>query len=164
MSPQDAQALWAWYKSGGFEAVAAWLHARDVSKFNPAAPPMETDYKRTMIVGGLSTAEAFILHQIETRAAPFDTGVIAGPWYRHCEALMVAGVAPSGLKIPQPALLHALKEAGWVDMGMCMSPDFTTKKHIYVRPDLQFVPKADLRRAIEPKRKEGNVKNIRDAS
>ena len=163
MSPADAQRLWDWYDNGGFEAVSAWLHARDVSAFNPAATPMETDYKRTMIVGGLSTAEAFILHQIEQRAAPFDTGVISGPWYRHCEALMASGVAPGGLKIPQPALLHALKEAGWIDMGLCGAPDLPTKRHIYVRPDRRHESKSDLRRAVEPKRMEGNVTPLRDA-
>jgi len=162
MNPDDAQKLWGWYYDGGFEAIGAWLHARDVSAFNPTAAPMETDYKRTMIVGGLSTAEAFILHQIETRAMPFDTGVIGGPWYRHCETLMGPGVAPAGVKIPQAALLHALKEAGWVDMGMCFAPELSTKRHIYVRPDRQHEPKAALRRAIEPVRAEGNVTNLRD--
>jgi hypothetical protein len=162
MSAAAAQEMWDWYNNGGFEAIGSWLHARDVSKFNPSAAPMETDYKRTMIVGGLSTAEAFILHQIETHAAPFDTGVIAGPWYRHCEALMMAGVAPSGLKIPQPALLHALKEAGWIDMGMCAADELPTKRHIYVRPDRRHESKSDLRRAIEPKKVEGNVSPFRN--
>ena len=162
MHPQAAQKLWDWYNKGGFEAIGSWLHARDVSKFNPSAAPMETDYKRTMIVGGLSTAEAYILHQIETHAAPFDTGVIGGPWYRHCEALMGIGNAPSGLKIPQPALLHALKEAGWIDMGMCLAPEHPTKRHIYVRPDRRYEPKAALRRAIEPIKAEGNVTPLRD--
>ncbi|NDB67467.1 MAG: hypothetical protein EB015_05560 [Methylocystaceae bacterium] len=162
MNPEDAQKLWGWYYDGGFEAIGAWLHARDVSAFNPTAAPMETDYKRTMIVGGLSTAEAFILHQIETRAMPFDAGVIGGPWYRHCETLMGPGVAPAGVKIPQAALLHALKEAGWIDMGMCFAPELSTKRHIYVRPDRQHEPKAALRRAIEPVRAEGNVTNLRD--
>jgi hypothetical protein len=162
MHPQAAQKLWDWYNKGGFEAIGSWLHARDVSKFNPSAAPMETDYKRTMIVGGLSTAEAYILHQIETHAAPFDTGVIGGPWYRHCEALMGIGNAPSGLKIPQPALLHALKEAGWIDMGMCLAPEIPTKRHIYVRPDRRYETKAALRRAIEPIKAEGNVTPLRD--
>ena len=31
--------LWAWYSNGGFEYVAAYLMARDISKFDPAAPP-----------------------------------------------------------------------------------------------------------------------------
>jgi hypothetical protein len=31
--------LWSWYSNGGFEHVAAYLMARDISKFDPAAPP-----------------------------------------------------------------------------------------------------------------------------
>lgn len=31
--------LWGWYRDGGFEHVAAYLMARDISKFDPAAPP-----------------------------------------------------------------------------------------------------------------------------
>jgi hypothetical protein len=31
--------LWGWYRNGGFEHVAAYLMARDISKFDPAAPP-----------------------------------------------------------------------------------------------------------------------------
>ena len=35
MNPADAAALWGWYASGGFDAVAELLWARDVSAFNP---------------------------------------------------------------------------------------------------------------------------------
>ena len=31
--------LWSWYSNGGFEHVAAYLMARDISEFDPAAPP-----------------------------------------------------------------------------------------------------------------------------
>ena len=31
--------LWSWYRNCGFEHVAAYLMARDISKFDPAAPP-----------------------------------------------------------------------------------------------------------------------------
>ena len=31
--------LWSWYANGGFEHVAAYLTARNISKFNPSAPP-----------------------------------------------------------------------------------------------------------------------------
>jgi hypothetical protein len=34
--------LWAWYESGGFEDIAAYLAQRDISKFNPKAPPRKT--------------------------------------------------------------------------------------------------------------------------
>jgi hypothetical protein len=34
--------LWSWYGNGGFEHVAAYLHARDLSGFNPKTPPPKT--------------------------------------------------------------------------------------------------------------------------
>ena len=53
--------------------------------------------------------------------------------------------------MPQAALLHALKEAGWVDMGRLASADFQTKKHIFAAPDLAAtLSKSELRRAVEP--------------
>lgn len=35
--------LWDWYENGGFEHIAAYLAQRDVSKFNPKAPPKKTE-------------------------------------------------------------------------------------------------------------------------
>ena len=97
---------------------------------------------------------------MRARLGEFSTGVVASPFYALCERIVHG--APSGVKIPQAALLHALKEAGWIDMGMCFAPELSTKRHIYVRPDRQHEPKAALRRAIEPVRAEGNVTNLRD--
>ena len=34
------------------------------------------------------------------------------------------------------ALLHALKEAGWVDVGRVATHDLSTKKQIYAHPDV----------------------------
>jgi prevent-host-death family protein len=64
-----------------------------------------------------------------------------------CDRL--AGAAPSGVKVPQPALLHALKEAGWVDMGRLKSREYDTKKHIFCAPDMRDVSKSELRRRVE---------------
>jgi len=36
------QELWAWYEQGGFEHVAAFLKSRDLSAFDPKAPPEKT--------------------------------------------------------------------------------------------------------------------------
>ena len=36
------KALWRWYDAGGFENVAAYLKARDLSGFNPKEPPVKT--------------------------------------------------------------------------------------------------------------------------
>jgi len=34
--------LWLWYETGGAEHVAAYLVKRDISQFNPKAPPPKT--------------------------------------------------------------------------------------------------------------------------
>jgi hypothetical protein len=57
---------------------------------------------------------------------------------------------PVGIKVPPAALLHALKEAGWVDMGRINSKDFMNKKHIFAAPEvIQKYSKAELRRMAE---------------
>lgn len=159
MKEADARAMWDWYKSGGFEAIAGWLYKRDVSKFNPSATPMETEFKRTMISSGMSTAESFILDEIESRRFPFNRGVIGGPWFKVCQQL--ANSAPPGVKIPQPALLHALKEAGWKDLGMIDAPEHKTKKHVFVSPEMAYHKKSELRRMVEDEPAQGNVINLR---
>jgi len=77
----------------------------------------------------------------------FANGVIGGPFHRICDALAIN--VPAGVKIPQAALLHALKEAGWVDMGRIASTEYSTKKHIFVAPDVKKGNKSDLRRLAE---------------
>ena len=52
------------------------------------------------------------------------------------------------IRIVQPALLHALKEAGWVDKGLCMSSTYTTKRHVFVKPELAHLSKAQIRDVI----------------
>jgi len=159
MQPNEAKAIWDWYKAGGFEAIAGWLMSRDVSKFNPAATPMETDFKRTMISSGMSTAESYILDEIEAMRYPFNQGVVAGPWFKICQKL--AGLAPTGVKIPQAALLHALKEAGWRDLGLVHAPEYKNKRHLFVSPKLKHYNKSDLRRMVEDTPQEGNVVALR---
>jgi uncharacterized protein YifN (PemK superfamily) len=58
--------------------------------------------------------------------------------------------SPNGAKIVPVALYHALKEAGWIDLGMVKSADFQTKKNLWVRPDMvKTFSKSDLRRMVE---------------
>jgi hypothetical protein len=149
MAPQEADALWNWYRSGGYEAIASWLLARDVSAFNPAATPIETDFKRSMIENGMSNAESFIMGRIQAREAPFSRGVVGAPFYAVCND--VSAYAPGGLKIVQPALLHALKEAGWQDMGRIASARHATKKACWAAPWLLAAgaTKSQLRDLLE---------------
>lgn len=148
MDPDEAKKLWAWYKAGGFAQIAAWLHKRDVSTFNPAAAPPMTEFKANLVEHGMSIAESFLVEMIRSRSGEFAKGVIGSPFYAICDR--VVATAPAGVKIPQAALLHALKEAGWIDMGRVSSSEHVTKKHIYASKDMaQRHSKSELRRMLE---------------
>jgi hypothetical protein len=147
MNSDQAKKIWDWYRSGGFACIAKWLVARDVSKFNPSAPPMWTEFKANLVEHGMSMAESYLVDLLRERRGEFAKGVIGSPFHSLCDRL--AGTAPSGVKVPQAALLHALKEAGWLDKGRLKSRDYDTKKHIFCAPDLADVAKSDLRRMVE---------------
>jgi hypothetical protein len=147
MDSSKAKKIWDWYRSGGFACIAKWLVARDVSKFNPSAPPMWTEFKANLVEHGMSMAESYLVDMLRERKGDFAKGVIGSPFHSLCDRL--AGQAPSGVKVPQAALLHALKEAGWVDKGRLKSRDFDTKKHIFCAPELTDYGKSDLRRMVE---------------
>ena len=148
MAADKARTLWDWYKAGGFEAVAGWLHRRNVSRFNPSAAPMWTEYKANLVEHGMSMAESFLVDMMRRRMGEFAKGVIGSPFHAVCDRL--AGSAPTGVKVPQAALLHALKEAGWVDLGRVSSGDLPSKKHLFCAPDMaQTVSKSELRRMVE---------------
>lgn len=144
MKEDDFLSMWDWYKSGGFEAVAHWLYQRDISAFNPKLPPMETDYKRKLVYTGMSQAESYIYHLIEESAPPFDKDMIAGPWHKIMSDLCTR--AGNNVRIVQPALFHALKEAGWVDKGLCYSKEYKNKKHIFVKRELARLSNSEIRR------------------
>jgi hypothetical protein len=148
LSAEASVKLWAWYKAGGFEACAAWLYARDVSAFNPAAAPPVTDWKRNLVESSMSAAEGYLLELMETRRGEFAKGVVGGPWHAVCSRL--AALAPAGTFIGPNNLFHALKEAGWKDLGRVSSGELPTKKHLFVAPDMARMSKSDLRRMVEP--------------
>ena len=144
LSEAHAVSLWNWYQHrSGFEAVAHYLHTRDVSDWNPNAPPPMTEAKAIMVEHGMSTAESFLVDQMTRRVGEFSKGVIGAPFHAVCDRLQ--GYAPTGVKIVQAALLHALKEAGWVDCGRIKSRNNDTKKHIFCAPDLVKATKSELR-------------------
>ena len=140
--------MWDWYRAGGFQAIASWLTSRDVSAFNPSAPPMWTEFKANLVEHGMSMAESYLVDMLRERKGEFAKGVIGSPFHSLCDRL--AGQAPSGVKVPQAALLHALKEAGWVDCGRLASHDYPSKKHIFAAPDVfNTLNKSELRRSVE---------------
>lgn len=149
MEKVDADALWKWYKEGhGFEHIAQWLYARDVSAVSAGATPPMTDTKANLVEHSMSMAESFIVDLIRNRAGEFSKGVIAGPFHALCDRL--AALAPSGVKVPNAALLHALQEARWVDVGRIGCTEYPTKKHIFADPAVaKKYTKSDLRRIVE---------------
>ena len=149
MNPEAATALWYWYeRGGGYEKIAAWLHQRNVSAFNPAEKPPVTEWKMNMVEHGLSVAESFLVDLMKRRAGPFALGVVGGPFHKLCDTI-ASGHVPPGTKVPQAALLHALKEAGWVDVGRLGSVDYQTKKHVFAAPAMANTSKSELRRMVE---------------
>jgi len=147
MDSNKAKKMWNWYRSGGFHAIARFLRGRDVSKFNPSAPPMWTEFKANLVEHGMSMAESYLVDMLRNRTGEFSKGVVGSPFHSLCDRL--AGAAPSGVKVPQAALLHALKEAGWVDKGRLKSRDYDTKKHVFCAPELNDLAKSELRRLVE---------------
>jgi len=147
MKPERARMMWDWYKAGGFASIAKFLYERDISAFNPSAPPMMTEFKANLVEHGMSMAESFLVEMLRNRTGEFAKGVIGSPFHSLCDRL--AGMAPSGVKVPQAALLHALKEAGWVDCGRIKSREFDSKKHIFCAPEMADASKSELRRLVE---------------
>jgi len=147
MDSNKAKKMWDWYRAGGFAAIADNLKKRDVSRFNPSAPPMWTEFKANLVEHSMSMAESYLVEMLKNRVGEFSRGVIGSPFHSLCDRL--AGAAPSGVKVPQAALLHALKEAGWIDRGRLKSREFDTKKHIFCAPELSEFAKSDLRRMVE---------------
>jgi len=71
MDPKVADRLWKWYRTGGFEAIGYWLKTRDVSKFNPAEPPMMTEFKHNLVENSMSMAESYIVDLMRRRERLF---------------------------------------------------------------------------------------------
>jgi hypothetical protein len=145
----QAVSLWNWYQHrGGFEAVAAYLHTRDVSAWNPNAAPPMTEAKAIMVEHGMSGAESWLLDQMRRRVGEFARGVVGSPFHGLCDRLQ-GQAQPVGTKIVPAALMHALKEAGWVDCGRLASRAHSTRKHIFCAPDMLATSKSDLRALVE---------------
>ena len=149
MTPEASDRIWDWYKSGGFEKIATWLRQRDVSAFNPAAAPPVSEWKVNMVEHGMSMSESHMVEMMAKRMGPFARGVVAGPFHKVCDAVALS-MNTTAAKVPQAALLHAFKEAGWIDVGRLASKEYSTKRHIFAEKAVaQRYSKSDLRRMVE---------------
>lgn len=148
LAKEDAEKIWTFYKNGGYEAVGNWLMERDVSKFNPNARPPMTEYKRNMIEDGMSGTESYLVDMVANKIGEFQKGVVGAPLHSLCDRLSVQ--MPNNNKIYLNALMHALQEAGWVDMGRVHSREFSNPRRMFVAPDiLATKSKTEIRRILE---------------
>jgi hypothetical protein len=65
--------------------------------------------------------------------------------------MRIQTATPGGQRIPKAALLHALAEAGWLDVGQISSREYPTRKQVYCAPAFEHHTKSDLRRMVEDK-------------
>lgn len=145
MEPDDAQALWDWYAWGGFDHVAAWLDARDVSRFNPGATPPMTAAKMSMIDLSLTGGEAAIADMARDKTGPFCRGIVGAPWASVINDLCRGTAKP----IARETLFAALEAAGWRDLGRLHSSEHQSPKHAWAAPDMADKPKPVLRALLE---------------
>jgi hypothetical protein len=56
--------------------------------------------------------------------------------------------APQNVRLNVPALLHALAECGWTDVGLVKTKRYGTRRHIWLSPDWRGT-KTEARDAAE---------------
>ena len=132
MTEAEGRAFWGWLQGGGFEQCAAYLHARDVTAFAPGAPPPLTEAKTLMAGASRSIVEDWLLSEVSNRVGEFARPVVGAPWGKLCD--LVQARAPAGTRVIPAAVIHALQEARWVDLGLCHSKTYKTKAHIFAAP------------------------------
>jgi hypothetical protein len=154
MDEAEARSIWDWYDKGdAVDVVADYLWSRDVSQFNAGAPAPWTEAKQMLIESGLSANESTVLDMIQGQHGPFARGLVMGPWQRVADLC----TSPGQSKIYAATVLHALREAKWIDKGLCHSRQFPTRRHIYCAPDHEAMSKSELRNLAEA----GEVSGLR---
>lgn len=147
MAESDAIRIWNWYQAGGFEIVADYLDQRDVAAFNPGMTPPTTDAKLALVELALNHAESYVQNMAENKVGEFARGVISTPL--NLIALRIIKNNKDAPRVNRESMLVALKQAGWLDRGMCASRKYPNKRHLYCHPDFINVPKSELRNMVE---------------
>lgn len=147
MSDEDAARIWNYYHNGGFEAVAAWLDARDVSAFLPGATPRVTDAKLALVELAMNNAESYVTQMARDRVDMFERGIVSSPL--NLLALRIVKNHKDAPKISKDAVLVALKEAGWIDRGYVASRRFPSRRHVFVAPEFAETGPSKLRDMLE---------------
>lgn len=150
LSKAEGAAIWDWFKTGGRAAVAAWLRSRDVSAFAPGGAPPFTEAKAIMLSAGLSLVESALVEMMRDKRGEFALGAIKAPWQALVDRLQP--LMPIGSKASVHALFHALREAGWIDLGRVKATPNGSKVHLYAAPDtLESVGgnRAEIKRMLD---------------
>jgi hypothetical protein len=129
--------IYAWYYSGGFENVAAYLASYDLSKFNPKAPPPLTKAFWTMVDANRSPEETELDDVLDSLNRPEATtlAIVAA-----AGTLTEVSQWPHDKKMAR-IVPHRFKACGYVAF---LNPDaksgcwkIKAKRHkVYVREEL----------------------------
>jgi hypothetical protein len=115
-NPEYYDKLHGWLENGGAEKVAGWLLRRDLSAFNPMAPPPNTEAKRQMLEyslapqvrwllkefaegGTFATRTVMIAEDLVNRAAQDDFYAPRNINYKHIASALKAGGFEKGPRI-----------------------------------------------------------------
>lgn len=64
------QKLWQWYEAEGLNDIATFLATRDISKFDPKAPPRQTPAFKAMVGTGLTPEDSEMVDALEALGWP----------------------------------------------------------------------------------------------
>lgn len=104
--PEYYQRLYALLDDPVFiQSVAKWFQARDLSKFNPGAPPPMTEDKRRVLFEVQSSPTQTLIEWAETYAHPLALG-------EHFQNAL--GITPTAANAK--ALNYAIRSAGWTNL------------------------------------------------
>jgi Family of unknown function (DUF5906) len=62
--------IWSFYDNGGDRNIAAWLAQRDISSFNPKAPPFKTDAWHAIVGSNIAPEESELSDALELLGNP----------------------------------------------------------------------------------------------
>jgi hypothetical protein len=105
LTPRESQDIWKFYKGGGLAAVCTFLRDRDVSEFDPAAPPPVNAFKKSII----QASRANIVHDVEEVIQEHQ-------W----QVLRISAIQQyvRGRGVHVRSISNALRQLGWESMRL----------------------------------------------
>jgi hypothetical protein len=102
--------LWSWEEQHR-GVILDWLLSRDLSGFNPDAPPPITEGKRRMVEASRDETEVLIAELIEARLSPFERDLVELKSIHN-----MIQEKSSGSKPTRPMIMRALRANGAADL------------------------------------------------